>query len=430
MPRKGLPDSTFGAHFRKLVRERGKQPRDFHKHGTHRISRNAYYDMARGYHPSDEIATRVAYILGCSRADLLHPPRHRDWLRPDVAQFLGPNDLLAIDSAIVIHRGPELHAGRQAWRDDSLIELKISGRAVTRRDLRSFGRIIDDWQARNRSEMRGIKYCVQEINAQTAEGGGKLSLSVRPIEYHLSKPICDHLAGSYHGCREDNAFLSGPDASFRRDHFAQLADRNHPPQPNVLCAHLLVLSKDDKALLLRRRQQGLGYNRGCWSASCEEHYNADWKQYLPKHTIYPPSSTPDPTVFAGLRRALREELKLASEIIHNSEISVLAVGMEFENHVVNIYALACIPRTAEQILSHSGLRSNEEHDCLAFCHFDLPTLLPVLLDRRSSPKDVFYTKNVGATPGEWRWHPTSRMRLYLGLVHRFGEAAVEVGLTG
>lgn len=426
------PDLEFKNHFAKLVSERGMSYHDFignHVPADLRISRSTFFRTQAGYIPQkQDTIRRFAELLKCTLEEFLCAPKKRDWERPDVQQFLGEFQLLCIDGAIAIYEGPEHEHGKHFWHVSD-IEFQIKDKPFELTELKPFEKIVKIWDEKNKDKKRGMKYCVTEVIRPPIESSRKLTLKVRPIEYHLIKPINDYLTES---CKSgENAFAGETKHSqFRRRNFARLQKRDKPPIPNFLTSQLTVISSDNKILLFRRNETGLDSFRGCWSASLEEGFNADWKKYLKPTEVYPPSSNIDPDVNSGLHRALKEELRISDEVNSGTEIQVLAFLLEMVNLNTAIVAIARIPLSAENILSNSRLRSSEEFDCFGYCPFDIPSLMPALLDKNTPPHHLITPgRNSKDISKNWKWHPTSRMRIFCSLTNKFGADAIEENLN-
>lgn len=345
-----------------------------------------------------------------------------DWGRPDVIRFIGEYNILSVlDGAIVLYNGPEQAASKCFWSADD-ITLDIDKNPILLDELLTFKDEIRTWEEKNKGQSRGMKYTVTEIDVPTLEGSKGLILRVRPIEYHFVKPINQILENSC--INNDNPAKVNEAAQFRKRHFGSLLDRDFPSIPNLLNVQITVISSDNKILFFRRRRQRMDSFLCCWSASIEEGVNADMERYLGIPNV-PLCSRTDFRIKDVLRRALDEETKLADSIISRADIRVLSVLLEYENLNIALGAVAHIPLSAHQILSNPALRSSPEFDGFAFCSFDIPSLLPVLQSKNALPaKLVSPNCNPDDLKKDWKWHPTSRMRIYSCLVDQFGSSTV------
>jgi hypothetical protein len=423
MPKSIDPD--FKENFEKLMAKKNLEPRHFcgvNVPRKHRIPPTTFKNVRKGHPPRDpELVEKFAAIFGIPVKQFLSPQKQLDWERPDVNEFIGADRLRAIDGAVEIHRGVERDGDKFFW-DITDIHFKIEDRPVGITELPSFQSIISKWATEHPGEAKGIKYCVTEVVRPMSESSPKLTLCVRPIEYHFIKPINDVLTLSY----DDNGqSFMGESIShqLRKKHFGRLNGLHEMLFPNFLTCQISVISKDHKLILHRRTTKYVDSFRGYWSASFEEGFNADWKKYLPNERVYSGLKTPDLEPRDGFFRALREEVKLADEVIQATDIQALGFVVEFANLNTAITALAKVPLFADEIIS--GLIPSEEADRFAYCSFDMPTLLPVFLDRNIPPPRLFSPgKDVNEVSKGWKWHPTSRMRIFQSLANEYGHKKV------
>lgn len=334
-----------------------------------------------------------------------------DWLRPDVRLFLERSDLdlFAVDSAILTWVCP-FFRDDWGWKDDYEILFNFHPVLVDRDLPADMMEVSRKFAAEHPKKLNSVRYCLTEFFCEPRDAGGRLVMTAQPVTYLTAYPIADVLLQS---------LKPGADRSLRDRWYSKLERRTSPLVPNMLIAHVLVVSGDDQLILMRRRaDQELDYYRGHWSATFEEHFNAPWANYLQEQEVYPRSLVADETVFEGLRRALREEMSLSDREVSQTVLRVLAVGFEYDNFNTSIFAVAELPRylTADKI--RDRLKSSEEHDKLGRCPFDILTLRPTLI--QSAPPQKFHEEGEGGRM-EWRWHPTSRMRILLALRRRYGE---------
>jgi hypothetical protein len=425
-PRDGDPD--FAAHFQRLCDARNLRPSDFFGDKMpldKRVSRTTYFNVQSGIRPAKlETQQRFATLLKCTVNEFLYPPFQPDWLRPDVQDYLGDNQLLSIDGAIVLYRPLMLEVGRDEWFPDGEVKLLIEDRPVEINELGDFRAVIQAWERANPGEKPGIKYCVHEANHTVNGAAGELVIKARPIHFFFTKAVSDILISSYHDKSKMDA------VEFRQKHFTKLPRRHRVAVPNSFVAHICVVTDDEKLLLFKRRKEGLGYDLDCWSASFEETLNADPKYLnMPVAEGHSSLQHPDFSISQGIRRGLKEELSMGHVERMNTKMNILGFGFCFHNLSTTIFAIAKIPLKAMEVFSRSALKSHDEHDSFGYCPFNMPSLLPVLLDKSVEPEG-FVIPGVKATKGEkeWKWHPSSRMRIYLSLSHSCGIDAVEANI--
>lgn len=92
-------------------------------------------------------------------------------------------------------------------------------------------------------------------------------------------------------------------------------------------------------------------------------------------------------------------------------LTFLAIGRHRLRNTT-IYALAELPAHLTYEVVPRRLDSSDEHDRIAACVIDIPTLLPALL---YGDAPALVTGRRKTIRREWVWHPTSRMRLFLVL---------------
>ncbi len=339
------------------------------------------------------------------------------WPRSDVNEFLERSalDLTAIDSAVLTFMCPSFRNIDWGWnedevdfiRADDLVDEELPG------ELREFGR---RFIAENPKRLNSMKYCVVKWSLDLP-AGFRLVIRVRPITYLRAYPVAKELA----------EFIGTPrNRALRNRFFSKLTDYSRPFRPNMLIAHILVVTGDDKVLLLRRKPN-LDYFPGHWSASFEEHYNAPWSGYLHREEVHPESFDADNTVFDGIKRGLNEEMRLSEKEITDTTIRVIGIGFEYDNFLTNVYAIAELPSQLTYEKMHHRLSASVEHDRIASCPFDLHFLLPSLT-RGTTPNNLH--SSIAISEQQWKWHPTARMRIFLALCRRFGKANVYATING
>lgn len=335
--------------------------------------------------------------------------KRTDWLRPDVKDFLQRSalDLFAIDSAITTYLCPISEGG---WEGDHQIDFDyqpILAEDDLPLDFLEMGRA---FRQENPDRKDSVKYCVTELLSLPPDAGGRLEIRAQAIKYLTTLPVTDRLRRS---------LGPGEERSFREDCFPRLRHREIPLRPNTLIAHVLVVTGDGRLLLARRRDdRALDFYRGRWSATFEEHYNAPWFEHLQRQEVHPESLAVDKAIFEGLRRGLEEEMKMSTDEISDAIIRVPAVGFEYDNLNTNIYAVVRLPRRLTATKMEDRLKSSIEHDMVTSCPFEVNALLQTLTSSQP-PQTLDRNHEMGSM--EWKWHPTSRMRILLALRSHYGE---------
>lgn len=176
---------------------------------------------------------------------------------------------------------------------------------------------------------------------------------------------------------------------------AGLAGRADAPEglwPGIGCAHLVLVTADDR-VVVTRRSADVAFYPGAWSASCEEQLEAGV----------------DATAGDAARRCVTEEFGLGAGTVVSAR--VLEVFREFDDDdaalgIVVVVAVH-LTVTAADLAAAVGVDSWERDRIAFIARPDAGTVM----DRPSSVLQVGF----GPVPdlGSDRWHPTSRRRLEL-----------------
>jgi hypothetical protein len=165
---------------------------------------------------------------------------------------------------------------------------------------------------------------------------------------------------------------------------------------NLVVVQILVLSKDGKALFIRRSPY-VSYFPNHWSASIDEQMC--------------PLEDGDRDFFDTAVRGIREELGIREA--SRDWISVVGLAREFGVFNIPVICLAKIPLSAAEIKDR-WIAAKDKHEASTIDErqFDLQTMLGII---RS---DVYTPADSKVEP--YRFHPTARMRILLGLFATFG----------
>ena len=288
----------------------------------------------------------------------------RGFPRPDVEKFLDTSglSLTSIDGAILTYDYP-FNRQDWGWQEHEII-FKHEDSLVSTELPNELHQISKTFRALNPNRRDSIKYCIDKM-ACSLNRNGLLRIEARSISYLLCYPIAQKLEEE----------ILRPHL-IRTRWFARLTSRQRPLSPNMLIAHVLVLTGDQK-LVLQQRSANVDYFAGHWSASFEEHYNAPWQTYLYPQEIHEESVNVDSTsvIFQGIRRGLSEEFRLHDSDIAQTIVRVLGVGFEFSNFLNNIYAIVKLPKHCTFSAIKENLKSSSEHDRFTACSFEIDNLL-------------------------------------------------------
>jgi hypothetical protein len=205
-----------------------------------------------------------------------------------------------------------------------------------------------------------------------------LSLALRPTKYSMVQFYLEKIA---------------PDSTRRENLISELMQAPLSAHfPQALCMHMVVATLDGK-LLLTKRSDKVRYHPGTWSASVEEQ--------LARKDL---GSSPYTVLPRLARRLLKEELALGKNAYHQSSIKLLSVFLEADILNTALCVFAELRLTSRQLNSVLRAKPREDYE---FTDWDF-----IDLDRQTLLTCIFRPTR--------RYHPTSRYRLLLTLLHRVG----------
>jgi len=211
-----------------------------------------------------------------------------------------------------------------------------------------------------------------------------LTLETRETKYSVAKFYWNRVASNSH----------------KRDEYVETAiNQGIIAFAHILCLHLVVVTSDNKVLLTKRSAK-VGFYPGKWSCSIEEQ-------------MQPQDMSPGnrDAVLRWGRRALKEELGLDNddELItyRDEELKILSVFIEGEGMGVSLcgYVKLDIDKVTLDALIRNYPRGDYEFTEWTFVNFS------ELLDETFIPEKFHY-------------HPTSRYRMLMALLHNYGETRV------
>jgi hypothetical protein len=191
------------------------------------------------------------------------------------------------------------------------------------------------------------------------------------------------------------------------------------PFPGNLVTHCLVLmaaQNGRKHLLLSHRKKAErpgGYYKNRWSASFEE-------QFVPVEGYWGGRKHPaDADIKASVLRGLKEEL-VGEDFRSAVKVGIHAIQFEILNLNFGFLASVELPSTdfSEVARRWPSAVDSGEHDCLIALPFDVGVLRQCLKSSRVPEKIWNSAEKAGdrsLTAEDHFWHPTSQVRLALGL---------------
>lgn len=159
--------------------------------------------------------------------------------------------------------------------------------------------------------------------------------------------------------------------------------------PHSFCMHMIIVTRDDKVLLTKRAPK-VAYFPGMWSCSVEEQLSLQDVQE-------------EEPVQKWFERLLREELGLGTETYNKDNLRVLSVFLESDILNVSLCAHAVIDLISKEleVILESLPRTDYEFSEWKFLSYK------DLLEELFRPTRLY--------------HPTSRYRMLMALIKRFGE---------
>ncbi|MGH9751764.1 MAG: hypothetical protein ACREA2_03190 [Blastocatellia bacterium] len=247
-----------------------------------------------------------------------------------------------------------------------------------------------DWDEHGKGD--GDKLMLSQsplIMSDHIDAGGKVYLYVRPVKYSQVLFFQERVL---------------KDASVIAKNLGKLADTGIAPFPSIFCLHMVIITQDERVVVVRRAPT-LHYYPWYYAATVEEqlHPKKDFKD-VGADRIMP--------VEAWVRRALDEELSLTEGHHFASEDArILSVFLEHTIMNLSLCALVRIKRDASSLDAHltSKLRTDYEFGRTVFLSSDeaLSEIVSPSLD----------------------YHPTSRYRMLMALFHAHGEDWIKARLV-
>jgi isopentenyldiphosphate isomerase len=295
--------------------------------------------------------------------------RHKS---PSIARFnaIGWDDALSLQTCPVLSRG--------WWAS----EIRLN-HSTTRFSLpKEYGRHYQEYFKRYYQEKRFF------------DDGTKIMLMRNPVAFSDSPTLVletkEALFSQIQFYRDNVAVLT----SKRDEHIRKVVDELSVLFPHPLCMHVVVVTKDDKVLITKRSPKVI-YFPGTWSCSIEEQLSPQDLQ-----------RDPNRTVLKWFERSLWEELGLDSETYNKDNLRVLSVFLESDILSISVCAHA--------VLDIESAELNQILKCLPRTDYEFTEW--EFLTHEELLNELFNATRP--------YHPTSRYRILLALIRRYGEPKV------
>jgi hypothetical protein len=350
---------------------------------------------------------------------------HLDLADPQLRNFLnqsGPS-LVGIDTSALLWAAPSVaNEDDWGWRGEEVQMLPITNQLLDGLLPLELQKISLDWRTKQLREKPlwkdSIRYCVNKIEVEPNNG---IRIFVQPIKTGTWYPISFKL---YETRNQSNAAV-------RRNFYHHLEEKELPLIPNGFVMSILLLTGDNK-LLLYQRGENVAFYQKYWSASFEEQFNGPWTDHFGrKEEVYQDAWDVDSTIQDALVRAVKEEAHLfPHQIPSPQDTRVMGIGFDYNDFWVHLFAIVKLRENlTHEVLSTQILDSHEAR-AHAFCPFKEDFLKKSIIFGDAIPKSALIIPWVTDEEASerkriewvenWKWHPTSRMRMALGLGREFG----------
>lgn len=287
---------------------------------------------------------------------------------------------LVLDGAVELARPSDMNLG---WKAS---DTRLERTGEMRRLMGQFGEIRDRWLLLHPHEVSQRKVSLHSFHVDLNAG---ISCSVDETEWSEVKPIHDALSrGGAQGLR---ACLA-----------PYVFDLSESPVPNILGLHG-ILETSDNMIVVTQRSRSVKYHPLHWSVSFEEQ-------------LEPSDLVSGGAAFhaAGSRGVNEEFLFEGAAVPSNCRLLALLIESRILNPAVVAYIR--IPFSSDDLLERQrDLPQDREEFEQGKVSF-VPGNVEVLA--RLATSEGFDTANhaLDFSP----WHPTSRYRLLIAMIHKFG----------
>ncbi|MGB9774883.1 MAG: hypothetical protein ACPL4I_12870 [Bacteroidota bacterium] len=347
-----------------------------------------WLDVARGLfylkdRPSNLLTWLSMFILVAAPAidrmvSSLHKRRQYETILANLMQrhkspVIAPFQAIGWDGNLTLQSCPTLHRG---W---SITEVRIC-HSTTRYSIpEEYSRLYREYFDRYFHEKRFF------------DDGIKIMLTRNPIAFSDSPTLVletqETLYSQVQFYRENIAVLTSKRDEYIREVIKDLYVRF----PHSLCMHAIIVTRDDKVLITKRAPK-VAYFPGTWSCSVEEQLSLQDVQ-----------GDPDRVAQMWFERLLKEELGLERGTYNTDNLRVLSVFLESDILAISLCGHAVIDLSAREL---DQVLKNLPRTDYEFSEWDF-------LSHRELLNELFHPTRP--------YHPSSRYRMFLALIRRFGE---------
>lgn len=296
---------------------------------------------------------------------------------------------LVVDDCLELERA---HPIARGW-SPSNIHIQMRGTFRTLDDR--FRELRDNWRSEHPDEESHSKMSMHDFRVSAMDG--RVRISVEETEWAEVQPI--------------HSALRSPNGNIL---YAQLfpciADLASCPIPNIMVVHG-VIETGDNMLVLTQRGKMASYSPGHWSASFEEQ-------------VEPSDLEQGGAVFhIAAARGIDEEFSFTGiDTYRDCRVLSLCMDLGILNPAAVAYVkLPCSStELAEAFRRVPNARNEFEPESVHFVRFEPDPLSRLVLSENC---------DLGNGYTGTAWHPTSRYRLLLAMMHRFGEHDTFVALN-
>jgi isopentenyldiphosphate isomerase len=162
--------------------------------------------------------------------------------------------------------------------------------------------------------------------------------------------------------------------------------------PHNLCMHIVVVTSDDR-ILITKRSSKVDYYPETWSCSIEEQFSQ-----------VDLTGRQDQAIRHWIERALEEELGLTAAKYALENIRILAVFLEASILNIGLAAIVTLSIGRRELSGILEVLPRKDYEFTEFGYLSYQEMSKELVRPRK------------------RYHPTSRYRMLLALIHRYGES--------
>ncbi|MEM4218190.1 MAG: hypothetical protein QXZ09_09220 [Candidatus Methanomethylicaceae archaeon] len=295
--------------------------------------------------------------------------RHKS---PSIAPFkgIGWEGNLTLQSCPILHRG---------WL---ISEVQIRHNTTRYSIPHEYNQAYEEYFKKHFSEKRFF------------DDGIKVMLRKNPIAFSDSPTLIletqEALYSQIQFYHENVAILD----SKRREYIRKAVEELCIDFPHSLCMHVIVVTRDDKVLLTKRSSK-VAYFPGTWSCSIEEQLS-----------LQDLKDDPESPAQRWFERLLKEELGLGMEMYNKENLRVLSVFLESDILSVSLCGHVVIDLNSKEL---GKVLENLPRVDYEFSEWDF-------LSHEELLAELFHPNR--------QYHPTSRYRMFMALIKKFGEPRI------